>query len=121
MIGFLIRRKASLLNVAAIFDGGAGNDFSKIRVAACEFRLVAEAQTEQIVNHQNLPIAIRASANADRGNPQLGSDSRAEFPWNRFQNNRERACRLHRARIAHELVTRFFRLALHAESAEGIH
>src|SRR3984893_15325646 len=120
VIGLLIRGKTSLLNVAAIFGCCARNNFSDVSVAAREFRLVTEAQPEQIVNHQNLPIAIWSGANADRGNPQLGSDSCTEFPRNRFQNNGERACSFHSASIAQKLVARFFGLALHAESAKGV-
>src|SRR3977135_1488509 len=100
VIRLLVRREASLLDVAAIFGRRARDYFSDVRIAPREFRLVAEAQSQQIVDHQNLAIAIRSRANADRGNPQLGRNSRREFPGDRLENDSERPSRFHRARIS---------------------
>src|SRR6266849_6705400 len=100
MVRLLVRREASLLNVAAIFSRGAGDDCSNVRVAPRKFRLVAEGQSKQVVNHQDLTVAIRSSAYANRGDLQLGRDSRRKLPGNRFQNDGERAGGFHSACIA---------------------
>src|ERR1700750_188829 len=51
-------------------DGGGDRGF-QIRVRADEFGHVAAGQSEQIVDHEHLPIAARASADANGGNGQL--------------------------------------------------
>src|SRR5712675_1312810 len=79
MVRFGVGRELSLLNVAAIFPCGAGDQFAHFRVVPREFRLVAEAHPQQVVNHQNLSVAIRPRANANRGNSQLCRDSRRKL------------------------------------------
>ena len=79
MIRLFICWETSLLNVAAIFGGRAGNNFSYVGVAPREFWLMPEAQAQQIIDHQDLSIAVRPRTDTDRGDTQLGGNFRRDL------------------------------------------
>src|ERR1700756_5737038 len=66
VIRLRVGRKTATAHVGAIFTRGAGNNFAQVGVLPGEFRHWPECQTKQIVDHKNLPIALRTCSNADR-------------------------------------------------------
>ncbi len=60
------------------------------------------SQADHIVQHEDLPVAVRARADANRGNAQLVGDLRRQFARHRFEHDGKCARRFHGARIANQ-------------------
>src|SRR5258708_5476278 len=113
-VRLLIRWELPLLHIAAAFRGGLGDPLSHLRVAPREFRGVAEAHPHEVVEHEDLAVAVRPRADADRRNPQFCSDACGHLARNGFEHYGERARGLDGARVAQQLLGALLGLTLHA-------
>ncbi len=87
MIALLVGGEGAALDVFAIvFDGGA-DQRAGVGVAADEFGRRRKGEADQIVEDENLAVAIRTGADADGGNGQLGGDGGGHFAGNAFKND----------------------------------
>src|SRR5712692_4868300 len=68
VIGLRIGREAAGANISAIFAHGARDDLAQVGVLPRELRRLVEGKAQQIVQDENLAVAIRAGADADRRN-----------------------------------------------------
>ena len=94
----------------------------RIGIAAHKLRRRSEGQIHQVVEDQDLSVAIGAGADADRRNRKLGGDLRGNFARNAFKHNalprrpRPSACASARSRCMASAVAR-----LHAVAAHAVH
>ena len=79
-----------MLHVFAIVLDGRANQRGRIAIAADKLGRRRKGQVHQVVEDKNLPVAIRARADADGGNGKLGGDGRGHFARNAFQHQRLR-------------------------------
>src|ERR1700690_626698 len=79
VVGLRVGGEAPFANVLAILRNGARDFGGKVRVLAHEFGLVAGRETDQIVEHKDLAVAVGPSANADRGDAELCGDARGKL------------------------------------------
>src|ERR1700688_2041714 len=91
MIGFAVGGEGSAAHIVAIAADGFGNSLAEIGVLAREFRRLVESEPEQIVDDEDLTVAVRSSADADGGNTQLACDFRGEFARHGFEDDGESA------------------------------
>ena len=87
---------------------------------AGEFGLVALGQTEQVVQHENLTVAVGSGADADGGNAQLIGDSRREFAGHRLQHHGECSGAFHGAGIAFQLARGVGGFALYVKATQRV-
>src|ERR1700740_1046417 len=79
MVVLRIARKTSPAHILTISTHGAGNRLANIGVLPRKFRGLSKGQPQQIVDHEDLPVAVRTGSDADGGNAQLARDLRAKF------------------------------------------
>src|ERR1700733_2894308 len=115
---FRIRRKAPGAHIAAKFFCSAGNLGGEIDVLPSELRCVAHGEAHEIVENENLHIAIGTRADADGWDAELLSDASGKFARDGFQHHRKRACRFDGSRVALELARSVSGFALNVEAAE---
>src|SRR5208283_2090486 len=106
MIRLRIRREAPALHVRAILFHRLQDRLSQVRILPRKLRRLAERQSQHVVQHQDLPVAIRPRADSNRGNPCTLRDLCRQLPRQRFQHHGKRPRSLHRSRIAQYLLRR---------------
>src|SRR5467141_2998738 len=121
MIGLSIGWKRPPAHIFAIFLRGLRDDFPDVGILARKFRRLSKRKAQKIVNDENLPIAVRAGADADRRDAQFARNLRRQLARHRLQNNRKSPRRFHRARISNQLPGSIRCFSLHAISAQRIH
>jgi peptidoglycan/xylan/chitin deacetylase (PgdA/CDA1 family) len=85
VIAFFVRREGAVFNVVAIvFDGGA-DERGGISVLADKLGRRGEGEVDEVVEDEDLAVAVRAGADADGGNGQLGGDGGGDFAGNAFE------------------------------------
>ena len=99
MIGLLVGREIPGANVRSVFADGARNRLRRRSHSAARISACGPSESDHIVQHQDLPVAVRAGADADRGNVQLARDLRRQFARHGFEHDGKRARRF--ARRAH--------------------
>jgi len=67
MIRFFVRGKSSLADISAVFRGRAGNHRPYFGIAPRKFWFVAKAHPYEVMDHQNLAVAVGSRSNPDRG------------------------------------------------------
>jgi hypothetical protein len=82
---------------------------------------VARVETEQVVPHEHLPVAIRSGADADRRDRQRLGDALRDRCGNGFEDERETAGSLELARVGEELLSFLGGAALRLPSGIGSH
>src|SRR5580658_1832182 len=117
---FRVGWKAAVAHIVAICFRGARNLGAEIGILPREFRLVTNGETDQIVEHENLPIAIGSGADADGGNVELVSNAGGDFTRNGFQHNGKCAGRFDGASVAFELARSVSGFALHVKSTQSV-
>ena len=80
-----------------------------------------EREVHKIVEDENLPIAIRAGADANGGNRKLTGDRRSHLPRNAFEHQGSGSGTLKGVCIAPQLRDCFGRARLHAVAAHAVH
>src|SRR5262249_11964365 len=78
------------------------------------------AEAEQIVQHENLAVALGAGADADSGDAEFAGDERRELAGDAFENNGEGPGGFHGSRVANELFGGIGRLAVNFKAAHGV-
>src|SRR2546430_4367605 len=121
VIGLGVRRKSSFVHIITVFADGFGNYFSDVGILPRKLRSLPESEAKQIVNDENLPIAVRAGADADRWDAQFARNLRRQLARHSFQHNRKSPGRFHRARVANQLLGGVRCFSLHAVPAQGVH
>ena len=94
---------------------------SGLHVRSSELRLVANGEAHEIVENENLSIAIGARADADGRDAELLGNPSGKFARHRFQHDRKCACGLDGSRVALELARSVSGFALNVESAECVY
>src|SRR5213592_1539256 len=118
-------RQAIARSCMAIADsikiGLAGGGLDRIAepgVLADEFRDVVRGEPEDVLDDQHLGIALRSSANADRGNRKRFGHSLAEHARDALQDDGERARLFEGLRIVEDLLRRLVAAALDPVATE---
>ncbi len=75
---------------------------AQMRIPLDEFRLERGEQPQHVIDHEDLPVAARRGADADGRDRDPGGDPVRERRGHLFQNDRERACLIHRAGIGQQ-------------------
>jgi len=117
MVGFAIRRERPHSHIVTVFAYGTGNDSPHIGVLPREFRHWVKGQPQDVMQHQDLAVAIRPCSDSDRGNAQFTRNLRRQFARHRFQHHGKRAGGFHRSRIADQVFRGIPRFPLHAVTA----
>src|SRR5579863_1678690 len=78
-------------HLLGVSSGGFRNRFSQLRITLRKRRRGVFCQPQRVIADQHLAVAMRPSADADRGNAQLRGYGAGQFGWNRFQHDRENA------------------------------
>src|SRR3954447_13150715 len=118
VVGLGVGGEITAADVGAVIAQRGGDGFAKVRVLASEFGRLRESKAEQIVNDEDLAVAIRASADADRGNTEFAGDPGGEVSRDRLKHDRESACGFHRAGVTKQLFGGVSGFALDAIAAE---
>src|SRR6185295_2370473 len=109
----LLRRRGVALRLGGIAPGadvlperrdGAPDRVSGLGVPPHEARRLAEAEADQVVEHEHLPVAVESRADADRGNLDRGGDLAPQLERDALQNDRETARPLQRQGVVEEHV-----------------
>src|SRR5207249_5573393 len=87
-------------------------------VLADEFRDVVRGEPEDVLDDEHLGIALRSSANADRGNRKRFGHSLAEHARDALQDDGERARLFEGLRIVEDLLRRLVAAALDPVATE---
>src|SRR6202035_2145562 len=95
MIGLIVRWEIAALHVRAIFAYCARDNLADIGVLARKFWCLLEGQAEEIVDDQDLAVAVWTGSDADGGDTQLAGDLRGEFAGDGFEDYREGASCFH--------------------------
>src|SRR5438045_7133835 len=90
----LDRGKRAAFDVAAIAIGGVPNDIAQIGILPDEFWYVARRQTEQVVDDQDLTVAMGTRPDADGWDLERRGDLTGNRCGNTLQDDREGACLL---------------------------
>src|SRR5580704_15876741 len=118
---FRIGRKAAGAHIAAKFFRSARNLGGEIDVLPSELWFVAHGEAHEIVEDENLPIAIGTRADADCRNVEFLSDASGKFARHGFQHHRKCAGGLDGSRVALELARSVSGFALNVEPAECVY
>src|ERR1035437_109561 len=105
--------------VAVVFEGG-GEEGSAVGILAREFCLWREGEVEEIVEDQDLAVAIRARAYANRGYATLGSDAGGQFPRDSLEHDGDGTRIFESERIGCKTIHRGEGLALNAISSHAV-
>ena len=120
MIGLGIGRIASGLHVVLESNHGIADQGCQVRIATDELGWRRKGQSQKIVEDQNLPIALRAGADADGRDFQFARDHGRNLARDAFENDATGASAFQGDRIAHQLLDCLQGLALHLVSAHGV-
>src|SRR5882672_3962373 len=91
MIGLYVRREFPRCKILLERLDRLGHYLGYIGVLAHELGgLTREA--DQVVEDQDLTIAVRAGTDADRGHGNFGGDHGRDFAWHALKDDSERAC-----------------------------
>src|SRR5919201_6564058 len=71
----------------------------ELRVLLDELWLATGRETEEIVDDENLAVALGSGSDADGRDPEAGRDVAGEIAWDALEDDRERPGFLHRPRI----------------------
>src|SRR5665213_4192729 len=82
-----------------------------------ELRMKVHVETQQILQNQNLTVAIRARADADLRNPQRSGNALRKRRGNALENHRKRAATLQRLSLTQDVLSALAAAALHPEAA----
>src|SRR5579872_2671395 len=97
-----------------------GDEFRSIAVAANEFRCGSEGQIQNVVQHEDLAIAIESCADADGWSLHFGGNHGGDFAGHAFEDYAGDASAIEGDGIAHELLDSGKRLALDFVSAHHV-
>ena len=92
-----------MLDVFAIMLDGGADERGGIGIAADKFGRRREGEADQIVEDENLAVAVGSGADADGGDGQLGGDFGSHFAGNAFEHDSSGARLGQRERIGLEL------------------
>src|SRR5882724_13229075 len=68
VVGLAIRWEGATAHVFAIFAHRAGNDFAEVGIFPGKFWRGAKREPQEIVDHQNLAVALGTGSDTDREN-----------------------------------------------------
>src|SRR5712671_2668201 len=108
--------RARLLRAERMLGGGEGaaadllaiagrrvaDHLREVRILLHELRRELRVHAEQVVDHQHLPVALQAGADADGGDADAAGDLRAQLRGNRLEDQRVAARLLQLSRVGQE-------------------
>src|SRR6266851_951233 len=120
MIRLGIGGESAAANVGAVIANGVGDNFGYVCVLAGELWRLTECEAEEIVDDQDLAIAVRACSDADCRDAQLAGDTRGKISRHGFEHDGECACGFDSAGVPHELFRGVGGLALDPKATQRI-
>ncbi len=87
VIALGVGREGAMLHVFAVALDGGAEERGSVGVAADEFGRRRKGEIHEIVEDENLAVAIGTGADADRRNGERGGDGRGGFAGNAFEND----------------------------------
>jgi len=121
MIALGVGRKSAAANIFAIGLNGRGDEFACIAIAAHELGRRIKGESGEVVEYEDLAIAVRTSANADGGRADFCRDAYGNLAGNAFEDEGGDTGRVERGGIAEQRVNRGSGLALHFVAAHAMH
>src|SRR5579872_459662 len=97
-----------------------GDGTGNIAITADKLRRMPEGEIQNVVNDQNLAIALGAGADSDGRRLDLRSNQGGDFAGNPLEVEAGDAGAIERNGITHELIDGFKRFALHLVTAHDI-
>src|SRR5271156_1574298 len=82
-------RKTTLVYVGDVAGDGGLDLLTDVGVLPYKFGAVALEHPQHVMEHEDLPVAIRAGADTDCGNGKPGSNLGGKLAGNAFENDRE--------------------------------
>ncbi len=110
-----------MLDVFAVVFNSGTEERGGVTVAAHKFSGRCKGEIHEIVEDENLPVAIGTGANPNRRNGQRCGDLCRGFAGNAFKNQSSRACFGKRKGIGPKLARGFSSAGLHTIAAHAIH
>src|SRR5574337_170466 len=109
-------REPALDHVLSVAAYRIANDPGKIGVPLCKPRGEAIKESKQIVQHQDLTVAVRPGADPDGGYRQSAGDDLSERTGNRLKYNGEGPCLLKRQGVLKDAARGVEPFPLHLQS-----
>jgi hypothetical protein len=120
VIALLVRGEGAVLDVFAIVLDGGADQRAGVGIAAHKLGRRREGQVQQVVEDEDLAVAIGPGADADGGNGQLGGNGRGHFARNAFQHDGAGSGIGQGVRVGLELQDGFGGAGLHAVAAHAV-
>ena len=87
VIALFVGGEGAVLDVFAIVLDGGADERAGVGIAADKLGGRRKGQVEQVVEDEDLAVAVGTGANADGGNGQLGGDLRGHFAGNALEHD----------------------------------
>src|SRR6266571_7567785 len=113
--------KRALTHFVRIIPRRAEDQLPELRVLLHERRHEGVKEAKNVVADQHLTVAIRSSADANRGNLQSGSYGFGNRIWNRLQHDGKCSGIFKCERIENQFLRRFFIARLSPQSSKAMH
>src|SRR5208283_4140013 len=113
MVGLLIRRILMGLHVRTKSLNCSSHQRGSFTVAAHKFRRTPEGQIENVVEHEDLAVALGTSANANCGSVNFGRNYACYLPRDTFENQTAHAGAVECVGVAPKLFNPTEVLSLH--------
>src|ERR1051325_11812104 len=104
MVRLRIRRIMPRNHIRAVSLGRMCDQSCTIAVVPHKFCRSMEGQIQEVMEYQDLPIALRPSTNANRRSTYLGCNQSRDFPGNSFKHNTSHTSAVQCHSVAHELL-----------------
>ena len=114
MVAFGIGGERAAANIARIMLNGFGDERGRVGIAADKLGGSCSGEIDEIVEDENLAVALRARADADGGNGERGGDEPACLARNTFQHDGDGAGGFQSLRVGDKVVDGGGGFALHA-------
>src|ERR1039458_8757176 len=120
VIGLGVGRITPGLHVVLESNHGIADHGCQVGIATDELGWRRKRQSQQIVEDQNLPIALGAGADTDGRDLQLARDHAGDLARDAFENDTTGASALQGDRVVHQLLDGLQGLALDLVSTHGV-
>ncbi len=91
VVAFRVRRKCPLRHIVAIAFNGGAKERSRVAVLAHELGRLGEAQVDEVVEDENLSVAVGSGADTDGRDGELGGDALGDLARHAFEHDRGRS------------------------------
>src|SRR5258705_1212658 len=120
MVGLLIRWILMGFHVRTKSLNRSSHQRGSVTVAAHKFRRRTKGKVENVVEHEDLAVALRTSANANRRSANFPCNHARYFPRDTFEKQAGHAGAVERVSVAPELFNPTEVLSLHLVPAHDV-